>query len=108
MFDLFIHPRLFLRSDTLNHKIAPILLDNVIEIVEHPIMKVSYLVDLADHIIRIEKDAIVHVIDAQSPVPKMKAVDAVFPAIVNQPVQWNCSIQTINGVMANVDVTKME
>lgn len=60
-------------------------------------MKVNYLADLAVLIIRIEKDAIVHVIDAQNPVPKMKAVAVVSPAIENQLVQWNCLIRIING-----------
>lgn len=78
--------------------------DNAIEIVAHLTMRVSYLVDLAAHIIHIENDVIVHAIDALSPVLKMKAVDAAFPAIANQPVQWNCLI----GVMANAGATTTE
>lgn len=68
-------------------------------------MRVSYRVVLVAHIIHIESDVIVHVIDALSPVPKMKAADVAFPVIVNPPVQWNYLI----GVMAaNADATITE
>lgn len=59
------------------------------------------------HIIHIESDVIVHVIDALNLVPKMKAADVVFLDIENQPVRWNYSIQINNGEMANVVETTM-
>lgn len=83
-----------------NRFINIVLIADAIEIVEHQIMKVNYRVALGDRIIHIENVVIVRDIDATNLAPKMREADAVFQDIENQPVQWNCWIRIINGVMA--------
>lgn len=80
-------------------------IDNAIEIVERPTTKVNCHVVLVVHTIPIENGVIALVIDAPNRDRKMKAADAVFLAIVNQPDRWNYSTQTSNGVMVNAAET---
>lgn len=63
-------------------------------------MKANYHVALDVRTIRIGSgDTVLATVVSRA--PRMKAVDAVFLVIVNQPVQWNCLSRTANGTMDN-------